>query len=92
MSDIALSLLDMNAKLVTQIGMRQFLRNMKDIKSSVQSGEEFEVLEHSTPVFRVVPIGVVNDKKYNFADLSKLQFADGAKTLAKDVDLVVYGN
>lgn len=82
----------MNTKLVTQIGMREFLRNIKDIRTSVSNGEEFEVLDHTTPVFRVVPISTPRKGKYTFADLSKLQFTTGSKTLAKDIDTLVYGD
>ncbi|HMO78225.1 MAG TPA: hypothetical protein PKA42_01520 [Candidatus Paceibacterota bacterium] len=82
----------MKTKTITQIGMREFLRNMKDIKSSVLKGEEFEVLDHATPVFRVVPAKRAKNTKFTFADLSKFQFADGDKTMATDVDTLVYGN
>lgn len=82
----------MNTKTVTQIGMREFLRNIKDIKTSVSNGEEFEVLDHTTPVFRVVPVDTPIKNKYTFADLSKLQFTTGSKTLAKDIDTLVYGD
>lgn len=82
----------MNTRPVTQIGMREFLRNMKEIKISVQNGEEFEVLDHATPVFRVVPTKLVTNKKYAFADLSKFQFAGGSKTLSQDIDTLVYGD
>lgn len=80
----------MNTNTITKIGMRKFLRNIKDIKTSVQNGEEFEVLDHSTPVFKVVPIISTIKGKYAFADLSKLQFANGSQTLAKDIDTLVY--
>jgi len=82
----------MNTKSVTKIGMREFLRNMKEIKTSVLNGEEFEVLDHAMPVFRVVPVKSENNIKYTFADLSKFQFTNGAKTLANDIDSLVYGN
>ena len=81
----------MNTKSITQIGMREFLRNMKDIKASIQRGEEFEVLDHATPVFRVVPTPSAKNKKYTFADLAKFQFASASKTLARDIDALVYG-
>jgi len=77
---------------ITQIGMREFLRNIKDIKTSVLNGQEFEVLDHATPVFRVVPARSASNKKYAFADLSKFQFAGGSDTLAQDIDTLVYGN
>jgi antitoxin (DNA-binding transcriptional repressor) of toxin-antitoxin stability system len=80
----------MNAKSVKQIGMREFLRNIKDIKTAVLKGEEFEVLDHTTPVFRIVPIGGASNKKYTFADLSEFQFTDASKTLALDIDTFVY--
>jgi len=77
---------------ITQIGMREFLRNIKDIKTSVLKGQEFEVLDHATPVFRVVPAQSAGNKKYAFTDLSKFQFAGGPQTLAQDIDALVYGN
>ena len=77
---------------ITQIGMREFLRNIKDIKTSVLNGQEFEVLDHATPVFRVVPAKSASSKKYTFADLSKFQFAGGSDTLAQDIDTLVYDN
>jgi antitoxin (DNA-binding transcriptional repressor) of toxin-antitoxin stability system len=82
----------MKTKPATQIGMREFLRNIKNIKTSVGNGEEFEVLDHATPVFKVVPTKTVSKHKYTFADLSQFQFTDGSKNLAKDVDGLVYGN
>ncbi len=71
--------------------MREFLRNMKDIKNSVLQGQEFEVLDHATPVFRVVPTPTTTHQKYAFADLSKLQFNGVSQTLARDVNELVYG-
>ena len=82
----------MNTKVVTKIGMREFLRNLKDIKASVLKGQEFEVLDHSLPVFRVVPTQSADNAKYNFADLSKFQFTGQGKTLAQDIDMLVYEN
>jgi antitoxin (DNA-binding transcriptional repressor) of toxin-antitoxin stability system len=82
----------MNTKTLTQIGMREFLRNMKDVKTSVLNGQEFEVLDHARPVFRVISAVPTAKKKYSFADLSKLQFAGVNKTVAQNVDTVVYGN
>ena len=85
------TLIHMNTKSVVQIGMREFLRNIKDIKHSVLNGQEFEVLDHATPVFRVVPTPQTDNLKYAFADLSKLQFSGASQTLARDVDELVYG-
>lgn len=82
----------MKTKPVTQIGMREFLRNIKSVKTAVGNGEEFEVLDHATPVFKVVPAKATSTHKYTFADLSQFQFTAGPKTLATDVDGLVYGN
>lgn len=85
-------MLPMNSKTITQIGMREFVRTIKDIKASVLNGQEFEVLDHAHPVFRVIPTPSVSKKKYTFADLSKLKFTGTSKTLAQDIDTIVYGN
>jgi antitoxin (DNA-binding transcriptional repressor) of toxin-antitoxin stability system len=82
----------MKTKPATQIGMREFLRNIKSVKTAVGNGEEFEVLDHATPVFKVVPTKASKSHKYTFADLSQFQFNAGPKTLAADVDGLVYGN
>ena len=82
----------MKTKPATQIGMREFLRNIKSVKTAVGNGEEFEVLDHATPVFKVVSIKASKSHKYTFADLSQFQFTAGPKTLATDVDGLVYGN
>ena len=76
----------------TQIGMREFMRNTKKIKAAVARGEEFEVLDRTTPVFKIVPTGAVAKKKYSLADLKKLRFRSGQSDLSQSVDEIVYGS
>ncbi len=80
----------MNTKLVTQIGMREFLRNTKVIKAKVARGQIFEVLERTTPVFRVVPIAPAAARQYQFADLAQFQFS-GPADLSQTIDQQIYG-
>ena len=80
----------MSTKPATQIGMREFMRTMRQVKTAVSNGEEFEVLDHATPVFRVVPVQSEKTKKYTFAELEQLQFVSNAEILASDVDRQVY--
>lgn len=78
-------------KLITKIGMREFLRNTKAVKNRVAAGESFEVLERTTPVFRVVPVAKPQPKKYTLKDLRALQFTAKTNDSAKNVDHYVYG-
>jgi antitoxin (DNA-binding transcriptional repressor) of toxin-antitoxin stability system len=82
----------MSTKPATQIGMREFMRTMKDIKNAVKNGEEFVVLDHARPVFKVVPIQFKKTKKYTFADLEKLQFTATPNREVNDIDEAVYGS
>lgn len=87
-------LVDMNTKVPTQIGMREFMRNTKKIKAAVAKGQEFEVLEHTKPVFRVVPTKDTANTtgKYQFMDLAQFQFEGGDGDLAERIDEIVYGS
>lgn len=82
--------MDTGAKL-KQIGMREFLRNTKKIRAAVARGESFEVLDRTTPIFRIVPAGEPPKKKYTFAELQKFRFNSHKKTLSQDIDKIVYG-
>jgi antitoxin (DNA-binding transcriptional repressor) of toxin-antitoxin stability system len=82
----------MNTNVIsTKIGMREFLRNTKKIKLAVARGEEFEVLDHATPVFRVTAVVPEKIIKYTFADIKKLQFKSGDKHMADNIDNYLYG-
>ncbi len=92
MFDICGTLNYVKAKLAKKIGMREFLRNTKKIKAAVARGEEFEVCDRTTPVFRIVPAVTTHGKKYTFDDLMKLKFHSGQNNLSQSVDDIVYGN
>lgn len=80
----------MKTKTITQIGMRELLRNAKAIKEKVAQGQSFEVLERATPVFRIVPIPSHSAGRYELADLAQFKFK-GAKHSSQKIDAVVYG-
>jgi len=75
----------------TKIGMREFLRNTKAVKARVAAGETFEVLERTTPVFKIVPVTVPSKKKYTREDLRSLQFTSKTKDVSRNIDHYVYG-
>ena len=81
----------MNKKMPTQIGMREFMRNSKKIKLAVARGEEFEVLDRTTPVFKVVPATAPVKKKYTINDVLQHTFASKQTDLATEVDHYIYG-
>jgi antitoxin (DNA-binding transcriptional repressor) of toxin-antitoxin stability system len=74
-----------------KIGTRELLRDIKKIKDAVKKGQEFEVLDRATPLFRIVPINTPKRKKYTFADLAALQFSTTEQDISKRVDEIVYG-
>lgn len=76
---------------VKKIGTRELLRDLKNIKKAVKNGQEYEVLDRSTPLFRIVPITSYTNKKYTFTDLAALQFSTDEPDLANQIDDVVYG-
>lgn len=76
--------------MVTQIGMREFLRNTKAIKARIAQGQTFEVLERTTPVFRVTPIVSPAARQYQLADLAEFQFS-GPADLSQTIDKQIYG-
>ena len=76
---------------VKKIGTRELLRNIKNIKAAIKAGQEFEVLDRATPLFRIVPISTPEQKKYTFSDLAALQFNTTEPDLSKKVDSAVYG-
>lgn len=80
----------MNTKNITQIGMREFMRNTQAVKAKIAQGQTFEVLEHSTPVFRLIPITTKTFRQYQLADLSQFQFS-GPATLSQKIDEELYG-
>lgn len=71
--------------------MREFLRSTKKIRAAVARGESFEVLDRTTPIFRIMPVLDQPKKKYTFEDLEKFTFNSGKKTLSQDIDKIVYG-
>jgi antitoxin (DNA-binding transcriptional repressor) of toxin-antitoxin stability system len=80
----------METKELITIGMREFMRTTKDIKAKVAKGYSFEVYDHLTPVFQVIPVPTKKTKRvYQFADLTELQFT-GPKDLAHKVDRTAY--
>lgn len=82
----------MNTKIVpTKIGMRELVRNAKKIKEAVARGEEFHVLDHAVPVFRVSAIEPEKIKKYTFADFMKFRVNIDNTDLSMNVDKYVYG-
>lgn len=73
------------------IGIRDLLRNTKKITMAVARGTEFEVLNHTTPVFRIVPILQPRKKKYTFEDLMNFRIKSQDTHLSENVDFYVYG-
>ena len=76
----------------TQIGMRELVRNAKKIKEAVARGEEFYVLDHSVPVFRVSAIPSKKVIKYTFEDLMNFRVKTDRTDLSMNVDKIVYGD
>lgn len=74
-----------------KIGTRELLRYIKKIKAAVKNGQEFEVHDRATPLFRIVPIEAAPGPQYTFADLAALQFSTDEPNLSQQVDDVVYG-
>ena len=82
----------MNTKIVpTQIGMRELVRNAKKIKEAVARGEEFHVLDHAVPVFRVSAIEPKKIIKYSFEDLMNFRVKTDKTDLASNIDKYLYG-
>jgi antitoxin (DNA-binding transcriptional repressor) of toxin-antitoxin stability system len=76
---------------VKKIGTRELLRDIKNIKAAVKAGQEFEVHDRATPLFRIVPITATPGAGYTFADLAVLQFSTDELKLSQQVDDIVYG-
>lgn len=82
----------MNTKTIpTNIGMRELMRNTKKIKEAVARGEEFHVLDHSVPVFKVSAIPPQKVIKYSFEDLMNFRVKTNRTDLSMNVDKIVYG-
>ena len=73
--------------------MRDLLRNPKDIKKAVLSGQSFLVFERRKPVFKIVPNHEPAKNKYTLNDLKKLNgfIKEKAKLASKSDDEIVYG-
>ena len=83
----------MNTKTTpTQIGMRELMRNAKKIKEAVARGEEFHVLDHSVPVFKLSAIPPQKVIKYSFEDLMNFRVKTDRTDLSMSVDKIVYGD
>ena len=71
--------------------MREFLRNTKKVRAAVARGEVFDVLDHRTPVFRIVPIDGQLGKRYAFDDVRTFRFESQDTKLSKNIDAYLYG-
>ena len=75
----------------TQIGIKQFHKDLSKITRAVMRGHSFLILKHATPVFNVTPASPPAPKKYTLQDLFSIRFKSGDKNLSKKIDKIVYG-
>ncbi len=74
----------------TAIGIKQLHKDLKRVTQSAAKGKTFIVMNHTKPLCRIGPIQKLQNKKYTFADMLKIQFK-AEKDLSKKIDHYVYG-
>ena len=72
------------------IGIKELQRDLTKIAREARRGASFIVLKHAVPMFRIEPPALQN-KKYSWADIEKLQVHTGQQNLSRDIDKIVYG-
>lgn len=75
----------------TTIGIRELVRNLKEVKAAVARGETFTVHDHAEPVFTITPPDTPRRTKYSLDDLLDYQVATNETNLSKTIDDRLYG-
>ena len=72
------------------IGIKELIKNLKNIYEQINNGNEFIVVKNSKPAFKIVPIEENRIKKYNLNDFKKIKIKIKNKKLSQDIDKILY--